>query len=73
MRRFVTTLALVELMMVAAISAFAHPAPPCNDTNMDGRPSGHEYAEHHIVPLAHDGLLGQGHKPGTHRGFSVGK
>lgn len=72
MRRFVTTLALAGLMALSAVPAYAHSAPPCNDSNMDGMPSGREYAKHHIVPLAHDGALGnEGHKPGAHRGFSV--
>ncbi|MDH3306803.1 MAG: hypothetical protein OEO77_04720 [Acidimicrobiia bacterium] len=71
MRRIVTTLALAGLMTLGAGPAFAHSAPPCNDTNGDGMPSGREYAKHHIVPLAHDGALGnEGHKPGADRGFS---
>ena len=42
-----------------------HSAPPCNG---DGR----DYAEHHIVPLATAGKLGNGgHKPGGHQGFSL--
>ncbi|WP_108025028.1 hypothetical protein [Melghirimyces profundicolus] len=53
-------------------AAEAHQAPPCNDSNGDGSPSGQEYAHHHIVPMAQSGHLGNdGHKPGTHRGFSV--
>lgn len=47
-------------------------APPCNDTNGDGSPSGQEYAHFHIAALAHEGGLGDGgHKPGSHHGFSV--
>ena len=43
-----------------------HLAGPCN-----GDGTGREYAQHHISAFAKAGLLGQGHKPGTHRGFSV--
>jgi hypothetical protein len=47
-------------------------APPCNDTNGDGAPSGQEYAQYHIVPLAQAGQLGAGgHIPGSHQGFSL--
>ena len=74
MRRFLSTMMLVGLMVLAAVPAFAHTAPPCNDTNGDGSPSGAEYAKHHIVALAHEGMLGDGgHKPGAHRGFSFCK
>lgn len=55
-----------------APAAQAHDAGPCNDTDGDGEPSGQEYAEHHIVALALEQGLGEdGHKPGTHQGFSV--
>lgn len=66
-------MSLVLLLTLAfATPAFAHSAPPCNDSNGDGSPSGAEYAEHHIVSLATAGALGNdGHKPGTHRGFSL--
>jgi hypothetical protein len=57
--------------MMTISAAFA--APPSNDANGDGGPSGYEYAQNHIVPMAKDGNLGQGHKPGSHRGFSVCK
>jgi hypothetical protein len=73
MRRIVVLLLVIAVVMVMAVpAAFAHMAPPCNDTNADGSPSGHEYAQHHIVPMAKAGALGnEGHKPGAHRGFSV--
>ncbi len=42
-----------------------HNVGPCNGTGSD-------YAAHHIVPLATMGGLGNGgHKPGSHRGFSI--
>ncbi len=31
---------------------------------LDADPGNSGYAKHHIVPFAHAGLLGQGHKPG---------
>jgi hypothetical protein len=40
------------------------PAAPAGD------PGRSEYAQIHIVPLAHAGILGHEHKPGTHRGAS---
>lgn len=43
---------------------------PCNDEHMDGTPSGHEFAHHHVVHMAHMGMLGKGHNPGMHKGFS---
>ena len=64
--------AAVALAAALAVPASAHSAPPCNDTNGDGSPSGAEYAAHHIRALAVEGGLGAGgHKPGTHRGFSL--
>ncbi|WP_408011189.1 hypothetical protein ACJROX_13240 [Pseudalkalibacillus sp. A8] len=60
------------VFMAATVSA--HTATPCNDTNGDGQPSGQEYAQHHIVPLAQAHELGHdGHTPGAHHGFSVCK
>ncbi|RBW69472.1 hypothetical protein [Bacillus taeanensis] len=64
------TSALISIMIAGV--AGAHTAPPCNDSDGDGLPSGQEYAQHHIVSMAHDGMLGNdGHKPGVHHGFSV--
>lgn len=72
MRRILSTLLLVGLMLMSAVPAFAHTAAPCNDTDGDGSASGAEYARHHIVALATTGGLGDGgHKPGAHRGFSL--
>jgi hypothetical protein len=52
--------------------ALAHQAGPCNDSDGDGAFSGQEYAAHHIVPGAHDGIIGHVHKPGVvHQGFSA--
>lgn len=70
-----TRLVVAIAGFVAAL-AFAAPggaqAPPCNDTNGDGSPSGFEYAQYHVSALAKEGMLGNGgHKPGEHRGFSV--
>ena len=65
-------LAALALVLVTAGAAGAHTAPPCNDTNGDGSPSGAEYAAHHIAALAKIGGLGNGgHKPGSHQGFSL--
>lgn len=68
MRRIVTTFILVGLMLMAAVPAFASDKGPCV-----GDHTGREYAQGHIVPLAHAGILGQGHKPGSHKGFSICK
>lgn len=59
------------LMLGSAGAASAHFVPnPCVDTDGDG-PSGQEYAQHHIAAGAHEGIIGQGHKPGVHHGFST--
>lgn len=63
----VLLLALV-LTLVFAFPAFAHTASPCNDS---GEPGNSDYAQHHIVPMAHDGLLGSVHVPGSHMGYSI--
>jgi len=72
MKKKMIVLSLVLILSLAIASpAFAHNAGPCNDTNGDGSASGQEYAEHHIVALATEGMLGAGgHVPGAHRGFS---
>jgi len=69
MKKFLIVLLVLAIAMMTVSTAFA--APPCNDANGDGSPSGYEYAHGHIVPLAHAGALGQGHKPGSHHGFSA--
>lgn len=73
MKKKLIVLSLVLLLTFAlATPVLAHTAPPCNDANGDGSPSGQEYATHHIVPLATAGMLGEGgHVPGAHHGFSL--
>lgn len=72
MKKFTTATLLAGALLVGSAGpAAAHVTGPCNDTNEDGSFSGREYAKHHIVPLAHQGVIGQGHKPGTHQGFSA--
>lgn len=73
MRRVLTTAVLIAAMSLGAANvALAQPAPPCNDTDGDGSPSGQEYAHYHIVALARSGGMGAGgHVPGSHNGFSV--
>jgi hypothetical protein len=63
------TTATVALTLGTAGSAAAHNAGPCNDS--DG-PGHSDYATHHIAAAAHEGALGNdGHKPGSHRGYSA--
>ena len=73
MKRFIALAMLVMILtMVFALPVSAHNAGPCNDSDGDGSSSGREYAEHHISDGAQNGGMGNdGHKPGTHRGFSV--
>ena len=70
MRRRITI--FVSALVFSALGvgpALAHSAPPCNDS---GEPGNSDYAQHHIVPLAHEQGLGEGgHKPGGHRGYSL--
>ena len=57
-------------VLMAAAPAFAHQTGnPC----FEGTDPGHsEFAQHHVVPAAQEGQLGEGgHKPGEHRGFSA--
>jgi hypothetical protein len=57
---------VVTVLMVGA-PAFAHQAGPCTPSEDPGHS---EFAQHHIVPFAQEGMLGAGgHKPGEHRGF----
>lgn len=68
-RRIATVLIAVIATMTLSVGAFAHNAGPCNDS---GEPGNSDYAQHHIVALATVGDLGgDGHVPGTHRGFSA--
>lgn len=62
-RRLTVLLATVGMMMFSLVpAASAHESGPCE--------TGRQYAQEHIVPFAHDGILGKTHKPGAHRGFS---
>ena len=66
----------LSLVFVLALATpvLAESAPPCNDTDGDGFPSGREYARYHVVPMAQAGELGAGgHVPGEHMGFSFCK
>ncbi|WP_205855916.1 hypothetical protein, partial [Phytoactinopolyspora endophytica] len=72
MKKLVSTVFVsAALLLGSAGVASAHQAGPCNDSDGDGEFSGREYAEHHIVQGAHDGIIGQQHKPGSHQGFSA--
>lgn len=71
MKKLLSTLFIAGLLALApASSASAHFVGPCDDTDGDGQPSGVEYAQHHIASGAKLGIIGQGHKPGEHQGFS---
>jgi hypothetical protein len=66
MRRLIGALcasAVVALAVAAPASALC-PAVPAGD------PGRSEFARQHIVELAHAGVLGHEHKPGTHQGAS---
>jgi hypothetical protein len=66
MRKLVLAVGAGMLIAVAgaAPAAAVCPAAPA------GEPGRSEFAQDHIVPLAHAGLLGHQHKPGTHLGAS---
>ncbi|HET7011567.1 MAG TPA: hypothetical protein VFI11_12400 [Anaerolineales bacterium] len=70
MKKAVWVVILVAVLAAMAIvPAFAHSASPCNDT---GEPGNSDFAQHHIVPLAQAGMLGEGgHVPGAHQGYSL--
>ncbi len=75
-RKLVVLSLVLVVALVAVVPAFAHGAPPCNDS---GEPGNSDYAQHHIVFMAHNGDLGAvdhdgdgtAHTPGAHHGFSV--
>ena len=70
MRRLLMLAATAGALVLAGGSGAQ--APPCNDGDGDGSPSGREYAQFHVTQLAHEGMLGAGgHKPGEHHGFSL--
>ena len=63
---------ILAVIFLAVPTAQAQGAPPCNDTDGDGTPSGHEYATHHVSAMAMEGMIGLGdHIPGSHQGFSL--
>ena len=71
-KRVITLITVAMLVLAYAVPASAHTAPPCNDANGDGNPSGNEYATHHISAKAKLGEIGgNGHVPGSHKGFSL--
>jgi hypothetical protein len=59
-----TSVGLVLAFGGAAPAAAPCPAAPAGD------PGRSEYAKRHIVVLAHAGVLGKVHKPGSHQGAS---
>lgn len=63
--------ASLALAAMLAGTAAADTLPPCNDASGDGRPSGAEYAAHHVSALARQGMIGSIHVPGMHRGYSL--
>jgi hypothetical protein len=73
LRKILTTTALSGVLVFGtAGAAAAHIAGPCEDADGDGMPSGREYAAHHISAMAKEQMIGgDGHKPGTHQGFSA--
>ena len=66
MRRTIAAfVAALALAASVAATAFAHDAGPCSGTASD-------YASHHVVALATEGMLGaQGHTPGEHMGYAL--
>lgn len=77
MKRSILLLVLVLLLaLVSVVPAFAHGAPPCEDS---GEPGNSDYAEHHIAFMAKNGDIGAVdhdgdgafHTPGSHKGFSL--
>ena len=66
MRRRIIAVLVLALMLALTFSApaYAHNCPAGDETNA-------VYAQHHIVPLATTGGLGEGgHIPGEHMGFA---
>jgi hypothetical protein len=63
---------LVAAICAGAILALgaAPPASAVCPAAPAGDPGRSEFAKQHIVEFAHAGILGQGHKPGTHQGAS---
>jgi hypothetical protein len=69
-KKIAAAVAFATMMaLTVGAPAFGHAASPCNDS---GEPGNSDYAQHHIVPLAQAGALGDGgHKPGFHKGFAA--
>jgi hypothetical protein len=68
-RLIVLGTSLLAAVALSAPAAADHNAGPCNES---GEPGHSDYAEHHIVPLAQEGMLGAGgHVPGQHGGMSA--
>jgi len=64
-------LVIIAMLAVAALGGTRPAAAqgPCTDI---GAPGHSDYAMAHIVPLAHEGMLGAGgHIPGEHHGYSL--
>lgn len=69
LRRLLLVLTILLALAAFSLPAMAHQAGPCGATEDPGH-SG--FAQHHIVPFAQEGMLGDGgHKPGAHRGYSL--
>lgn len=69
MRRLLASFGISLLLAVAAaVPAFASDAGgPCSDAH----PGNSGYAKNHITVMAHEGMLGQVHKPGVvHTGYA---
>jgi hypothetical protein len=61
--------AFVMSSLMVAPALADHNVGPCNDVEEPGNSA---YAKHHIVPVAKaQGMGHDGHKPGSHQGFSI--
>jgi len=68
-RTMLIVLIVIIISLVAVFSASADQLGPCNEGSGEGNSN---YAKHHIVVHAKNGTLGnEGHKPGSHQGFSL--
>jgi hypothetical protein len=68
-RLLVLAVSTIAALALAVPASADHNAGPCNTEEGAGNS---QYAEHHIVPLAQSGGLGNGgHKPGAHGGYSA--
>lgn len=70
MRKLLIVLLVLLVALTAVLPVFAdHNVGPCNNS---GEPGNSDYAQHHIVPLATTGGMGNdGHVPGNHHGYSA--